>query len=207
MNLTDAARLAIRGENSDPAVWHLLNSGSDDNGRKYYLLLSAVGQADLLRHVPDLLKGVIRNRAWEHWQWLGVEFSAPSLGSYLTSNPPKGVGATLPMVEKLIADDAEALAEFRKATTAGKGRKPKHITNGDNITINPERGTSRAYTLDRLEREQPDLFARVQRKELSANAAAIRAGFRPKLTKLEKVVRGYLRLSMEDRAEFHERIK
>jgi hypothetical protein len=59
---------------------------------------------------------------------------------------------------------------------AAKGRPSK---NGYNVTSLPRRtGNSRAYTLDRLKRERPDLFERVARKELSANAAAIEAGFR-----------------------------
>lgn len=46
------------------------------------------------------------------------------------------------------------------------------------MRLEPAQGTSRAYTLTRLESERPDLYERVCRKELSANAAAIEAGFR-----------------------------
>ena len=38
-------------------------------------------------------------------------------------------------------------------------------------------GTSRAYVLARLDRDRPDLAQRVRNGELSANAAAIEAGF------------------------------
>jgi hypothetical protein len=62
------------------------------------------------------------------------------------------------------------LLAFRRATV---GKKHVHKADGDNITMKPERGTSRAYTLDRLERERPDLFAKVKAGVLSANAAAI----------------------------------
>jgi len=51
----------------------------------------------------------------------------------------------------------------------------------DNV-ISSEQGNSRAYTLTRLKREAPELFKRVVDGELSANAAAIEAGFRKKLT-------------------------
>jgi hypothetical protein len=40
---------------------------------------------------------------------------------------------------------------FRQAMT---GKKHVHRSDGDNITIKPKRGTSRAYTLDRLQRER-----------------------------------------------------
>jgi hypothetical protein len=43
-------------------------------------------------------------------------------------------------------------------------------------------GTSLAYTLDRLHRERPDLYAKVVAKEMSDNKAAIAAGFRKQLS-------------------------
>jgi hypothetical protein len=61
------------------------------------------------------------------------------------------------------------------------GAAPKHVGRGhrsDNIT--PNRGTSAAYTLKRLKRDFPDLAMKVVKGELSANAAAIQAGFRKK---------------------------
>jgi hypothetical protein len=45
-------------------------------------------------------------------------------------------------------------------------------------TIGEIAGTSRAYTLARLERDEPALAARVLAGELSAHAAAIEAGWR-----------------------------
>ena len=46
----------------------------------------------------------------------------------------------------------------------------------DNINLKGG-GTSRAYALARLDRDRPDLAQRVLSGELSANAAAIEAGF------------------------------
>ena len=48
------------------------------------------------------------------------------------------------------------LALFRQVTV---GKKHVHKADGDNVTIRDGRGNSRAYTLDRLQRERPDLFA------------------------------------------------
>lgn len=56
----------------------------------------------------------------------------------------------------------------------GRGKKT-----GSNIT-RFKRGTKRDYTLARLHRDRPDLAQRVEAGELSANAAAIEAGFRKK---------------------------
>ena len=43
-----------------------------------------------------------------------------------------------------------------------------------------DHGTSKAYTVSRLKRDRPDLFEKVVAGELSANKAAIEAGFRRK---------------------------
>jgi hypothetical protein len=53
-----------------------------------------------------------------------------------------------------------------------------------------------AHTLTRLKRERRDLFARVVKKELSAYAAAIEAGFRKKLSKLEQMLRWLPKLTL-----------
>ena len=47
---------------------------------------------------------------------------------------------------------------------------------GDSVTL--PRGNTAAYTLARLDRDRPELAARVRAKELSPHAAAIEAGFR-----------------------------
>jgi hypothetical protein len=69
-------------------------------------------------------------------------------------------------------------ASVRVTPPAGGDPKTrKASTNSDNVTNGRDgRGNGKAYTLDRLKRERPDLFARVVAKELSANKAAIEAG-------------------------------
>jgi hypothetical protein len=53
---------------------------------------------------------------------------------------------------------------------------------GSNTTIELGRGAD--YTLARLRRDRPDLAERVKAGELSANAAAIQAGFRSRTLNL-----------------------
>lgn len=55
----------------------------------------------------------------------------------------------------LIKDDAEVLAMWRVAITA---EPHKHKADTDNVSIIPEHGNSKAYTLARLARERPDLL-------------------------------------------------
>ena len=63
------------------------------------------------------------------------------------------------------------------------------------------RGNARAYTLDRLQRENPKLFDCVVAGDLSANAAAIKAGFRQKPTPFEKIVKLLPKLSAGEKAK------
>jgi hypothetical protein len=86
----------------------------------------------------------------------------------------QGCGWEPEKVEALLRDDPGILAEWREATTAPNHRPAE---SSDNITtLPPRRGTDRAYTLQRLKQQEPALFKRVTRGELSANAAAIQAG-------------------------------
>jgi len=77
--------------------------------------------------------------------------------------------------QKLIKAEIGPVATHREI---GNGR-------GNNITSTTvRRGTGSLYTLKRLKRDAPELAARVAAGELSANAAAIEAGFRRKPIRL-----------------------
>jgi hypothetical protein len=62
-----------------------------------------------------------------------------------------------------------------------------------------EYGTGRNYTLARLRRDRPDLAARVRAGELSANAAAIEAGFRKPRSAYADLCAAWRRAAPEDR--------
>ncbi|MEO1979145.1 MAG: hypothetical protein ABGZ24_01350, partial [Fuerstiella sp.] len=87
-------------------------------------------------------------------------------------------------------DDAKTNPLLKKA-----GPPPVEERNGSDTTIK-DRGQT--YTLRRLARDHADLLARVRAGELSANAAAIEAGFRPKtatfnVEDLDKALTAWLR--------------
>lgn len=69
---------------------------------------------------------------------------------------------------------------------AGATVSPAASSNGSSRTIrsgSEPRGTVVAYTISRLKRDRPDLAEKVIEGEISANAAAIQAGFRkPSIT-------------------------
>jgi hypothetical protein len=117
--------------------------------------------------------------------------------------PLKGYGENPKRVEALLKDDAEALRMFREATTAPHGGD--RTSKSDNITLAPERGTDRAYTLSRLKRQSPELYEQVVAGTVSAHAAAIQAGFRRRSITHALNVDGFVRaiqkhLSDDERA-------
>ena len=74
-----------------------------------------------------------------------------------------------------------------------------HLPDGSNPTIK-DRG--RAYTLRRLEKDHPELFQQVCAGELSANAAAIEAGFRKTQGIVYRLQRLWEKATKEQRDEF-----
>lgn len=109
------------------------------------------------------------------------------------------MGESLADIERLLSDDAKALARLRELTVAAKGTN-QHTEikeDADNISILPDMftakpkkrkasaGTSRAYTLSRLSKDRPDLFEKVCNKELTANAAAKLAGWRKQASRVD----------------------
>jgi hypothetical protein len=76
----------------------------------------------------------------------------------------------IPDWDNLVATEAK-----RQVGVLAKTGKVK--TKGNNVTL-PDRGNSSTYTIARLKRDNPELAERVVNGELSANKAAIQAGFR-----------------------------
>lgn len=140
-----------------------------------------------------------------------------SFREFVEAPPLRGLGEKLSDIERLIADDAESLVRLRELIVAGKGNPTgkNQYGNTDNISISTDffapavpakkkadAGTSRAYTLTRLKNERPDLFEKVCAKELTANRAAIEAGWRKTETVMETVKRLFPKLTLEEKAEF-----
>jgi hypothetical protein len=154
-----------------------------------------------LSNFPGLVKKIITNRAWERRVEKGRVIELDSFVQLVTAKPYQGWGEDLRKVESVIKDDPEALRLFREATTA-----EPHVhqaPDNDNVIITKGvQGNSLAYTLDRLHREAPELYEAVVAKEMSANAAAIKAGFRKVKTPLEMLWKAWERCSEEDRDSF-----
>jgi hypothetical protein len=98
------------------------------------------------------------------------------------------LGADVKTLERICHDDEEAAVLLREVTTERKGGDRKSETykqstkiKNNNIMVDPAvQGTSKAYQIERLKKEKPELYQKVKEKKLSANAAMIEAGFREK---------------------------
>ena len=187
------------------------------------------GIANAKAGIKLLIEPIEENgRACYPWQYFRIVDSSGITIMDATQDPPKtfrefieappfkGLGEKLSDIERLIADDPVAMVRMRALVVAGHGgdRKSDKIK-ADNISLDsdlfppPEpakkkadAGTSRAYTLTRLKNERPDLFKRVVNEELTANAAAIEAGWRKKETAIEAAKRAVQKMTQEDQLEF-----
>ena len=139
-----------------------------------------------LSNFPKLLKKIIQFRAWEKrrlvtpdGRHIGGVIELQGLRELIATKPLKGWGEDPKKVEALIKDDPECLTMYREAM---KGQGERNDLSDNVIEVKPvdQSGNSKSYTLSRLERESPELFDSVCSGELSANAAAIKAGFRQK---------------------------
>jgi hypothetical protein len=75
--------------------------------------------------------------------------------------------------------EAEGREHIARGRLLAQGRPGKGDNTEKDITLRA-RGTGRGYTMARLDRDRPDLAARVDAGKMTANAAAIEAGFRKK---------------------------
>jgi len=149
-----------------------------------------------INHVPQAVRKVLETGAWmERYEFMRV-FKFERFVDFITKPVLEGgCGWESSNVEALLtkSGDIEVQAMFREAMVGKQG------AHSSNITMKPIRGTTRAYTLVRLKQEKPELYKQVVAGELSANAAAIKAGFRKKLTRFEQIVRWLPTLTESER--------
>ncbi len=152
-----------------------------------------------LADFPGLLKKIIREKVWESRMHNGRLIELPSLRALITEKPIQGWGQDPKKIEAVIRDDAEALEMFREAMKQESGTRNDLNNNIIEVTT---QGTGKAYTLSRLKRESPELFAQVVAGGLSANAAAIKAGFRKKKSPIEILRSTWAKASKQEQELF-----
>jgi hypothetical protein len=90
------------------------------------------------------------------------------------------------------------------AAAAHAERRSEREIQGSERNLEKTVGRGRGYALARLDRDHPKLAARVRAGELSANAAAIEAGFRKPRDPLADAKAAWRRMSPEQRAAFED---
>ena len=160
-----------------------------DQLRGNALVNDALGSAlrsgsSALGTVPPLLKRVLAEESWRHFVTKrGDEVSHERFETFVTTPPLSGIGATVDIVRRVVADDMEALDLLDRALQNPVG----HPGTVNNINVNRPQGTSQAQAMRRLRKEADHgneqaakLHADVLAGQISANAAMIQGGFRPK---------------------------
>ena len=166
--------------------------------------------SDSIRHgtgalssFPGLLKKIIKTEAWKSRQLrTGEVVELKNLAELITAKPLRGWNEDPKKVEAVIKDEPEVLTLYREAMKGKPGRKPDGNTGCESQPIAKGSG-NKAYTLSRLEKQAPELFKAVCEGEMSANAAAIKAGFRKVKTPVEQLLHWWDKASEAERAEFN----
>src|SRR5262245_11546205 len=126
-----------------------------------------------LESVPVQVKELLQSGGWQHFVTkLGKEVHHERFVDFLTTPPLAGLGASVDTVHKLLADDNEAASLFDAALQNPSGLH--------NVKAKAPTGNRKDQALRRLRKDAPNLHADVIAGRLSAHAAMVRAGFRPR---------------------------
>ena len=158
--------------------------------------------AGALNSFPGLLKRVIEERVWEYRIHHGREYRLPNLRALITEKPMAGWGEDPKKIEALIKDDPEVLPMFREAMKSKNYDRGNQHTGGkgDNVNL-ANKGNTRAYTLTRLQKDNPEIYEEVKAGKLSANAGAVKAGWRKTPTPMEIIRKQIPKLTQEERTQ------
>ncbi len=151
-----------------------------DNGAIVAALGSAVSHGnENVAQIPALLVQIIDDDRWRHFiTKMGEEVTYARFEDFAATPPTAGLGIKVGVLKRLVDGDSVAVDALDRVMPGEPGRRTDLV---DNINeVDRPTGTSEAATVRRLRKDRPDLHAQYLAHELSANAAAILAGFRPK---------------------------
>lgn len=145
-----------------------------------------------LRYVPALLLRVINEDMWRERvvTKTGQVAQFDTFLEFVITEPLEGLGADLPTLKRLCADNPAALDAITNVTVAKEGapegnkNASKTTDNNVNSCFDGERtspvGNSSAYALRKLRADAPKVHTRVIAGELTPHAGMVEAGFRKK---------------------------
>ncbi|WP_405812626.1 hypothetical protein OG241_50210 [Streptomyces sp. NBC_01390] len=133
-----------------------------------------------LTDLPVLLRRVVEEEAWRAFITpLGRLVEHERFVDFVAAPPTEGLGATMELIRKIVADDPVACDLLDQAVAGRQGRRRDLLDDIQKVAeAAAPSGTSRAAGLRRLRKNRPDLHAEVLAGRMSTHAAMIRAGFR-----------------------------
>lgn len=156
--------------------------------------------------VPMHLKTVIERKEWEKCAnkkgeafksfeefvayplWWGLQSSIDELKAFCIKH-----------------DDVRRLIDGAVVAAAPHGTN-QHSGGSNTTSLSSSGGRGSNYTLKRLKRDRPDLAEKVIAGELSANAAAVKAGFRHKPTPYLQILRLLSKLTDDERQHLRDEL-
>jgi hypothetical protein len=140
-----------------------------------------------LSTVPSLIKRVIAEDMWRQRVDPASGRKIPerpfrAFAEFIATPAAKGgLGSSIRQLRGLCESDTEALDAIDRVTQRSRGgdrRSPDF--NVDNVHVERPAGNSESAALRRLRKSAPELHAEVLAERLSAHAAMVKAGFRPR---------------------------
>lgn len=154
------------------------------------VLVEALGSSlrrggNALEDVPGLLTRILVEEAWREFVTpRGELVRHERFVDFVTTPPTAGLGATMRLIEKIvdsIDDEAERSQAQNLLDQARQGRQGARSDLGNIVTeVRRPEGNSKAKAHRRLRKDRPDLHDEVLAGRISAHAAMVQAGFRPK---------------------------
>lgn len=126
--------------------------------------------------VPGLLKRLLEEGSWREFTTQREELVRYERFADFVSTPPlKGLGSDLGLIRRVIGNDVEALDLLDRALQNPVGTNVA----SNNVTSQPA-GNQRDKALRKLRKDAPELHEQVLAGSLTAHAAMVKAGYRPK---------------------------
>jgi len=131
------------------------------------------------RSVPHAVAYVYKTGLYKKVEILGLrtrEFK--TFQEWVEYEPPWGLGTTNKILKSILEKDGPDVLDmvYHSELKEHGGDRKSGENQDSNTTLKNDRGKS--YTIRRLKRDNPELAEKVKKGEMSANAAAIEAGFR-----------------------------
>lgn len=145
------------------------------------VLVDALGSSlrrggNALEAVPGLLKRLLAEESWREFvTQRGELVQHDRFVDFVTTPPLRGIGASVDLIRRIIADDTEAVDLLDQALQNPVGTNVAL----NNIQGQAPVGTSKDAALRKLRKDAPELHADVIAGRLTAHAAMVQAGYRP----------------------------